>query len=344
MAGTICRVWRTSPRSKASRRRPIAIAFLLVSLSSLNVLAAPRIRHSPPQPKVGTDLLISAKITAPGGVLEPSLYFRKGDGPYTRLAMDASSGNVYEAHIPAAFLEGSDHIEYYLGAYASKDLSQAFWRSKEAPFKLSLKPETEHQVHVTTTPPSAIIDVDGVTAGPSPYNAALPAGRHHLSARLTGFARLDFDFTMPKDKDLDLPLPLQPDHDAASGPSPSTAATSAATPPTSGAAAPPASHPPAAAPSGPVTSPAPASSPPPATQVAATSPGKGHVRIVTTPPGAAITVDGRDVGTSPIELDLDPSSYLVTARLGGRQTETRIIKLTAGETTERTIPLRAELR
>jgi hypothetical protein len=272
---------------------------------SLPAAAQSKITHAPPEAQANADLVIKAKIVAAGGVLEPSLYFRKKNGPYTRVAMEARANNMYEAKIPAAFLAGSDFIEYYLGAFSAKDLSEIFWRSKNIPFRLNIKTGVNHMLRVSTEPSNAIIDVDGVTVGPSPYSAPLTGGPHRLSARLTGYVRLDFDFNMPKERDLDLPLSLEAEHQAAD-----------ATP----------AHPASPGASAPGAAPAAA--------------GTGHVRIQSMPPGAAVQIDGRDVGVTPVDVDLQPSSYLISAKLASYQDETRIIKVAAGNTTDQVIQLR----
>jgi hypothetical protein len=319
-------------------------------------LAEPHIDHKPPTPQANQDLVIRAKISAAGGVLEPYLYFRKPGGDYTQVAMKAKSADHYEARIPADFLAGTESIEYYLAAFAGKDLSHGFWRSKETPYKLSLKVDTLHKLIVKTTPPNAIIDLDGETVGPAPYTAALTPGPHRVTARLPGHGSVDFQFTMPKDKDLDLPLTLIPDHGASAGGIEVHAPAALSTPPpapaplaeaprpapvTTLAAAerpPPAPLPDPA----PVSVAAPAALPPPAAPVDTTPipDGMGRVSVITDPPGASVTVDGKDSGVTPLSLNLAPGQYLLNTKLAGYKDAGRVVKIAAGDKLEKALKLK----
>jgi hypothetical protein len=68
-------------------------------------------------------------------------------------------------------------------------------------------------------------------------------------------------------------------------------------------------------------------------------PSTGRARITTTPSGAIIYIDGKMVGTSPINIDLDVGNHIVTAYRDGYRTETRQFIVESGRTTEVRIDL-----
>lgn len=59
----------------------------------------------------------------------------------------------------------------------------------------------------------------------------------------------------------------------------------------------------------------------------ATGPGATDVTIVTTPPGAAVVVDGVNVGTGPVTVKMNPGPHRLRAMLSGYYPvqETRIV-------------------
>jgi len=69
-------------------------------------------------------------------------------------------------------------------------------------------------------------------------------------------------------------------------------------------------------------------------------PNKGYARITTTPSGAILYVDGKNIGTSPITLELDEGNHIVTAYRDGYKTETRQFTISAG----RTVDIRIDLQ
>lgn len=68
-------------------------------------------------------------------------------------------------------------------------------------------------------------------------------------------------------------------------------------------------------------------------------PNKGYARITTTPSGAILYVDGKNIGTSPITLELDEGNHIVTAYRDGYRTETRQFTISAGRTVDIKIDL-----
>lgn len=69
-------------------------------------------------------------------------------------------------------------------------------------------------------------------------------------------------------------------------------------------------------------------------------PSTGRARITTTPSNATIYVDGKMIGTSPINIDLDVGNHIVTAYMSGYRTETRQFTIESG----RTLDVRLDLQ
>ncbi|MDD3681016.1 MAG: PEGA domain-containing protein [Mesotoga sp.] len=61
-------------------------------------------------------------------------------------------------------------------------------------------------------------------------------------------------------------------------------------------------------------------------------PSTGRARITTTPSNATLYVDGKMVGRSPVNIDLDPGNHMVTAYMNGYRTETRQFTIESGRT------------
>jgi len=61
-------------------------------------------------------------------------------------------------------------------------------------------------------------------------------------------------------------------------------------------------------------------------------PSTGRARISTTPSNATLYVDGKMVGRSPINVDLDAGNHMVTAYMNGYRTETRQFTIESGKT------------
>lgn len=323
------------PSFNRARGLTSAVAVFTVGLLlGVVALASPEIHHTPPKFEPGADLTIRAKITAAGGVIEPSLYFRKSGREYTRVALAPKAHGFYEAKIPSSLLTGGDSLDYYIGAFAAKDLSEGFWRSKAAPYRLSLKVAEQHVLHITTEPANAILDIDKETVGPSPYNAPLSPGSHHVTARLSGYKTLDFEFTMPKDRDLSLPFSLARE----------TAVTQTERKPAPVVEQQPVEpkpEPPApVVEAAPMPKPVPAPTMPPPSPVAKPPEGMARVRIVSVPEGAHVAVDGKESGTTPVELVLSPGAYIVSAKLDGYRSSDSVVKLGPGDAALRVITLR----
>jgi hypothetical protein len=324
-------------------------AFAASVLLASAAWAGPEIHHSPPKVEANSDLTIRAKITAAGGVIEPTLYFRKSGREFSRVALSPKSRGNFEARIPAAFLAGAETLEYYIGAFSAKDLSEGFWRSKESPYKLSLKIAEQHLLHLSTEPPNAILDLDNVTVGPSPYNAPVSPGSHHVTARLSGYKLLDFDFNMPKDRDLSLPFSLMKETGTAPPPVVEPKPEPKPEPKAEPIAVAPKPEPKPELKPEPIPDPpaAVAPKPPPPAVTEASKPvapppeGMARVRIVSVPPGAKIAVDGKDSGIAPVELVLAPGAYIVSAKLDAFRPADQVLKLGPGDAAVRVITLRA---
>jgi len=68
-------------------------------------------------------------------------------------------------------------------------------------------------------------------------------------------------------------------------------------------------------------------------------PSTGRARISTTPSNATLYVDGKMVGRSPVNIDLDPGNHMVTAYMNGYRTETRQFTIVSGQTLDVRIDL-----
>jgi len=68
-------------------------------------------------------------------------------------------------------------------------------------------------------------------------------------------------------------------------------------------------------------------------------PTTGRARISTTPSNATLYVDGKMVGRSPVNIDLDPGNHMVTAYMNGYRTETRQFTIVSGQTLDVRIDL-----
>jgi hypothetical protein len=271
------------------RRAGTAVAAFLLLLTP-PAFGTTKIRHKPPAASAGSDLIIHASIKASGGVLEATVNYRKKRGDFAHTPLAPQGHDEFEAKIPASYLSNATHLEYFIRAVAAKDLTETTWKSKSSPYKLKVE-KAGQKLHVTTSPSGASLELDGDDAGTAPLTKNVTPGKHHLTAALKGFPKLDRDFTMPGDHGLDLPLTLS----AELGPRPITR-------------------------------------------------GMGRLRLISVPPGAKITADGDAQGTTPLEVDLPPNSYLVNATLDGYQSESRVVKLAEGQTAERVIRLRASMK
>jgi PEGA domain len=75
-------------------------------------------------------------------------------------------------------------------------------------------------------------------------------------------------------------------------------------------------------------SPASGGGPPPAAAAATT----GALEVASLPAGAAVTLDGKPIGVTPLTLpQLAPGDYRVTMRLKGFQTVETTVRVVAGE-------------
>src|SRR5262249_10285832 len=145
-------------------------------------------------------VIVRAKITAPGGVTKPLLFFRT-NGAYVHLPLLPKGAGKYEAQIPAKVLQGALAVEYYLTATGTKDRAQGFWYAEATPYKLEIPPPKKHGVHVMTKPPRATVEIDGEPMGPAPFISQLDPGPHRATATLVGYLPQAMKFQMPPGKE-----------------------------------------------------------------------------------------------------------------------------------------------
>ena len=72
------------------------------------------------------------------------------------------------------------------------------------------------------------------------------------------------------------------------------------------------------------------------------APAQGGAEVVSTPPGAEVSVDGRLVGTTPLPgLKLKPGPHRIDVRLDGHEAWSETVEVTAGQTGRVEVRLRA---
>jgi len=76
--------------------------------------------------------------------------------------------------------------------------------------------------------------------------------------------------------------------------------------------------------------------------ITAPAPTTGTLRVLSTPSGASVTLDGLPFGTTPVEQGgITPGTHTVSLSKAGYETETRQVLITAGMTTTLNVPLTA---
>ena len=220
-------------------------------------------------------------------------------------------------------------------------------RSVEVTFTLNKLPP-QPALAVTTEPPGAIISVDGNDVGKTPFIGVIPPGDHELVLRKDGYKPVGNSFVMPDGRDLDLrfrlevppPTPTAP-HVAVSSDPPEADVTMDGKP---------AGKTPLVSDLGPgdhviklshagfisyqrkiympkdrdieVTL-ALIPEPPP--------PGPSKVTIDSTPPGLALTIDGKDVGKTPYAATLNAGDHKLGAKADGYRKTEQAITVSQGQ-------------
>jgi hypothetical protein len=182
-----------------------------------------RIRHTPPATlPQDHGLLLQVEVVAPEGVVDAFVGARVTGGAFRHFALTPVHEGTYETSIPKAFLRGHDALEYYIAVY-TQTLDELRWHSEKSPYRLARERArvTQHRLDIRVLQQGAVIDIDGVTAGVSPFGRLLDPGPHRLDIHMSGFASMTLDITMPGDRDLLLEprlKPLQEDGTAAAAP------------------------------------------------------------------------------------------------------------------------------
>ena len=214
-----------------------------------------------------------------------------------------------------------------------------------------------------TTPTGAILDIDGETVGVTPYSGPLEPGRHLIAVRLPGYEAFSMDINMPADRNLTLPLPALKALASKKGRAAAAEAPAPAAPAAPSTAQVTFRTVPAGAR---VTidgtfigkSPAAARLPVGAHRVETSltgyatqawqyeakagktdaielklAPANGVVSVTTTPAGAAVSIDGVDLGKSPVRAEAPAGEHVVVAKLAGyKNAEQRVTVASARET------------
>jgi len=177
--------------------------------------------------------------------------------------------------------------------------------------------------------------IDGQPVGSTPYvGRGIPVGPHQLEVKAQGFRPYAKSVVIEGS-----PRPLEVQVELAADPQPMLVMPEVVVKPARPEPPPPRSQP---APEAAAPPEAPATEPPP--EAPASEPEAVEaplLRITTEPPGAAVTVDGRPQGKSPVIVGgLDPSHYhAVAAALDGYATARRAAKMEATGTTVMHLPL-----
>jgi serine/threonine protein kinase len=194
-------------------------------------------------------------------------------------------------------------VGIYFGVQSALDPSPSPSRASSA---ASTPPDT---LSVTTSPGGATVIVDGAPAGETPV--ALPVrggGAVQVQLRKDGY--VPHDTVLQVTGTARLAATLTP---SAAGPSSATGSTDAPS-----SRAPPDPSPPGAAGRGSPSS--------PSTGRASVPRAARVLRIRTTPPGAAVRLDGAKVGTSPLALsDVSPGTYRLDVQKDGYQAVERTL-------------------
>ena len=224
---------------------------------------------------------------------------------------------------------------------------QVSWRAgHDVDLSFSLFPlPQEPSLALESTPPGALVFIDGAQKGPTPWVGVLAPGRHQALLRLAGRREVASDFQMPDGRDLSLRLDLPP----AARSAPHVILTSKP----AGAAI-------AIDGGSPVLTPWSGDLAPGKHQLEASLPGylpetrevearanrdqevsfalereKGpaQVSVLTEPPGAEVSVDGTAAGTTPLDkpLELAPGEHQILARRAGFKSVAQAVTVDQGQ-------------
>ncbi len=205
---------------------------IFLALGGLARADEPRIHHTPPRAlQHGSDVIVKAEIESEGGVTDAYVMARSEEKRYSKFPLHGSTGgHQFTGVIPSSFVSQSAGLEYYIVAYDAKSIEEGRWRSPQKPVHVRLaeaKHATIHRISVHASPPGAIIELDGETAGMGSFEGPLPPGEHQLSVSLRGYEPFKLDVKMPADHDLELTPTLSV---LADGPPPVRKATGPAQP------------------------------------------------------------------------------------------------------------------
>lgn len=177
------------------------------------------LRHTPvEEAERHRELVLRAVIVAPEGAYLPTLYYRPGGGDrFYSLPMLPVPGsvNIYAGAIPGIFVTGD--LDYYLESFDTRLRGPAQAGSQRQPLSVRvIDPAVQPSlVAVRSDPPDAILEIDGVEAGITPWRGPLPPGQHELLLRKEGFLEAASAFAVSPGRDLDLRLSLTPSTEAA---------------------------------------------------------------------------------------------------------------------------------
>lgn len=181
-----------------------------------------------------------------------------------------------------------------------KPLSDDEWTALEqsAPVPSPAAVPTPIILRVDSEPTDALVYVDGVFTGLTPHRTdALASGTHTVTIRKSGYVPRDTLLLLEAGGASAVTLALVP----------TTADPSTAEPE-------------------PIVPPVEADTPPPLPV-----PASGSVQIVTSPAGAAVRIDGRRVGGSPLLRDLAPGAHTITLFLRGHASHTLQVVIAPGK-------------
>lgn len=198
----------------AGKAAEVAGAVLGLVLFAQASAAAPQVKilHSPiVEAEREAELVIRCVIVAPNEVYLPTLYYRnEGERQYTAVPMvPLEEAGLFAGALPALFVK--KNLEYYIEARDVKDpFSTAMAASPERPFRVRAaeKKAKVSRAAIHSDPPGAELAIDGQSVGSTPFLCDLPPGEHTVVLSKAGYRTAQATVQLPEGRDVELRYPL----------------------------------------------------------------------------------------------------------------------------------------